>query len=169
MDWDDAVGAATAGFHLEAARIGRRLVAPAISFYMFRKENEAMEELWGGRRGWLGVDMKKEFLVCFYGKASVNVSRLPAHRSGPPRLTDSSGFHQGRKDVYGRLQTDARTEADLSGREPAERQQNPGCVASVSLSQTHTCPSGLGAIKPPGPSESRLPVSVHPCSSLLFQ
>lgn len=41
--------------------------------------------------------MKKEFLVCFYGKASVNVSRLPAHRSGPPRLTDSSGFHQGEK------------------------------------------------------------------------
>lgn len=138
-----------------------------------QKENEAMEELWGGRRGWLGVDMKKEFLVCFYGKASVNVSRLPAHRSGPPPLTDSSGFHQGEKTYMSAYRRTRKwrpiSPADLSSLSPATPHQKPGCVASVSLSQTHTCPSGLGAIKPLGPSESRLPASVHPCSSPLFQ
>lgn len=130
-----------------------------------QKENEAMEELWGGRRGWLGVDMKKEFLVCFYGKASVNVSRLPAHRSGPPWLTDSSGFHQEEKTYMSAY----RRTHEWRPISPAHTRQKRGCVASVSLPQEHTCPSGLGAIKLPRPSESWLPASVHPCSSLLFQ
>lgn len=84
---------------LPLASIWRRLVSAGVwcphnHLLYVQEENEAREELRGGKRGRLGVDMKKEFLVCFYGKASVNVSRLPAHRSGPPRLTDSSGFHQ---------------------------------------------------------------------------
>lgn len=87
---------------LPLGSIWRRLVSAGVwcphnHLLYVQKENEAREELRGGKRGRLGVDMKKEFLVCFYGKASVNVSRLPAHRSGPPRLTDSSGFHQEEK------------------------------------------------------------------------
>lgn len=122
-----------------------------------RMENEAMEELRGGRRGWLGVDMKKEFLVCFYGKASVNVSRLPAHTSGPLQLTGSSGFHQGEKTYMRAYRRMPKWRPILPAHtrfSPANPQQKCGCVASVSLSQTHTRPSGLGAIKLPRPSES---------------
>lgn len=155
---------------LPLGSIWRQLVSAGVccprNLFLYVQKGEWSDG--GGRRGWLGVDMKKEFLVCFYGKASVNVSKLPAHRSGPPRLTDSSGFHQEEK-TYMSAYRRTREWRPISPAEPAERQQKPGCVASDSLSQTHTCPSGLGAIKPPGPSESWLPASVHPCSSLLFQ
>lgn len=98
MDWDADAGT---GYWIPSACSSYRPAFGArrnLLLYV-QKENEAIEKLWGGERGWLGVDMKKEFLVCFYEKASVNVSRLPAQRSGPPHLTDSSGFHHEEKNV----------------------------------------------------------------------
>lgn len=137
-----------------------------------QKENEAMEELWGGREGGWVWTWKRNSLCVFMGKSVWTSADCPLTDQGPP------GQRTALLSIKRRRRVRAHEEGGTNGGRalqrnprlsPATPQQTCGCVASVSLSQTPTCPSGLGAIKPPGASESWLPASEHPCSSLLFQ